>query len=617
MTPEKTLVRDEAAVRLAALAAGLCQDSGIGLEVDERHWAYDPVRRVILVAGPDLEVKGPEYCAGVLAHEVSHYYISRYTWLQVEFPSSSLLFFLLNGIEDPRVNTWIRRRYPGTDAWLTRVAELDMRTEAPSPPLADILIFVFECAREEWARWQPAQPGRLPPRVALALEQTRRARQTYAELLPPPDLDATAAGPDLEQRYREEVWPLLLQTAPRSMPTPTEQAIRLNAWQALRLAEHDILPAAARLLEGDIDRLASLFRRERGQLRMALEAVRTGDQCALEALFVRAAPDLPDGQPPVADPELRQLALRLIEAWLAGWRGSGRGRGTPLIDPESRESRPAAERKEAEPLQPIQLQPPRTAYDQTLRRMASQIDRLTRHIEEVLRPARRLHEGRGYPSGSRPDLRRLMACEADPREYNRLWRRKTIPHRRSTAVSLLIDLSGSMRGEKSGAALAGTVLLAESLHRLDVPFAINGFQDVLIPFCDFGEGLTPRVCRAIGELPAEINGTRAGGNNKPLYNDDGPCLLEAAAGVSQRPESDRLLVVVSDGIPEGRRSGEADLHQAVATLKDPRLGLRLTGIGLGPNTEHVRRFYPDSVANVPVEQFAAEIGKLLERVLLQ
>jgi hypothetical protein len=159
-------------------------------------------------------------------------------------------------------------------------------------------------------------------------------------------------------------------------------------------------------------------------------------------------------------------------------------------------------------------------------------------------------------------------------------------------------------------------------HRLSIPIALVGFQDVLIPFCDFGDGLTAGVRQALGQLPREINGDRLGGNNKPSYNDDGPCLREAAGRLLRWPATDRLLLVVSDGLPEGRRSSPADLHAAVRELRGGGTsgggqGLKLIGIGLGPGTEHVRDFYPESVASVPVPQFAQEIGGLLRRCLLQ
>jgi hypothetical protein len=115
-------------------------------------------------------------------------------------------------------------------------------------------------------------------------------------------------------------------------------------------------------------------------------------------------------------------------------------------------------------------------------------------------------------------------------------------------------------------------------------------------------------------LPEEVSGARLGGNNCPEYNDDGPCVLEAAEELLCQPVRQRVLIVVSDGLPEGRRSVPDDLHGAVGELSGIR-GLRLVGIGLGPNTEHVRNFYPESIANVRPQRLADEIGALLRRAL--
>jgi hypothetical protein len=157
--------------RLAALAAGLCQDAGVGLEVTRSpEWVWDPIRRVMVVAGPDLEQRGPEFCTGVLAHEVGHYYISRHGWFSVNFPLVSVLRYVMNGLEDGRVNTWMRRRYPGSDPWLKRVAELEW-SQPDDEPLPKVIEFARECAREAWLGWSPAPPGAVAPEVAAALRR--------------------------------------------------------------------------------------------------------------------------------------------------------------------------------------------------------------------------------------------------------------------------------------------------------------------------------------------------------------------------------------------------------------------------------------------------------------
>src|ERR1700678_2212148 len=114
--------------RLSSLAAGLCLDARVRLEAGKGGLRYLPERRVIRVDRRDLEHKGAIYCAGVLAHEVGHFHISRYHLFRVPFPSEQVLGQVLNGIEDPRVNTWVQRRYPGTPPWFRLLGDVDGRT---------------------------------------------------------------------------------------------------------------------------------------------------------------------------------------------------------------------------------------------------------------------------------------------------------------------------------------------------------------------------------------------------------------------------------------------------------------------------------------------------------
>jgi cobalamin biosynthesis protein CobT len=255
------------------------------------------------------------------------------------------------------------------------------------------------------------------------------------------------------------------------------------------------------------------------------------------------------------------------------------------------------------------------SYESIHRRISGQVQQLAASVEANLQPMRRLDDRRGFASGHRPDLRRVMRSEADERERDKVWLRKIVPTRWSVAFSLLVDLSGSMQGAKVDAATCGAVLLAETLHRLRVPFAVNGFQDTIIPFCRFDDAFADEVRIHLAEMPLEVAGQRPGGNNRPSWNDDGPCLLAAAEELLDLPYQEKMLIVVSDGLPEGSRSTADDLHKAVAELRATGAGLQLLGIGLGPGTDHVRQFYPTCVASVPVERLAEEIGQLLQQSL--
>jgi hypothetical protein len=595
---------------LSALAAGLCQDAGIGVELGPR-WAWDAARRVLIVAETDLRSRGADWCAAVLAHEVGHYFVTRHHLFAVPFPLPEALPVLMNGLEDPRANAWIVGRYPGTARWLARLDE-----EPPPDPVPAFLAFCRECAREPLRDWRPS--GREAALVAEALAETRDARRRYAQTLPPTDLTLPPEA-DLLDRYRAEVWPAV---ATRDVPSLVEMLTRLRALEALRIAREEILPVAARLLLQDVEQLRRYLDSGPDRRAEAERSLSSGDRSAVQRMVSEAQSQ--SGSACEPKPGSQEVAKRMLGACCKCSSASEQPgiAGRPLIAPSSAPPVGQCEMPgrglpdpgaEAPPPR-LRLPPATSTYDRALNRVAGQLHHLTSVLEDLLRPKRRLHETAGFRSGHRLDLRRVMAFEADPRQWDKLWRRKSIPDRHQTVVSLLVDLSGSMHGPKTDAAQAGTVLMAEALHRLGIPFAINGFQDRLIRFADFHDGLTERVQRAVGEMPLEVSGRRPGGNNTPSYNDDGPCLREAAEQLLSAPADDRILIVVSDGMPAGRRSTEQDLRNVVRLLvREPRL--RLIGVGIGPDTDHVRDFYPHSRASVPLERFAGTLAELLRAVL--
>ena len=584
--------------RLAALAAGLCQDAGIEIEVRDGGWAWDPIRRVISVSAQDLAQRGADYCAGVITREAGHYHLTRHPLFPLQFRSLTAGRALLDALDAPRVTDWMAQRYPGTRRWTQAVAD---ESRSPRGPAPYFIRFVRECVAEPLRGWTPSTQD-IPEGVALALEYTRPARMHYANFVPDVDFDPFAHA-HLLFEFQRQVRPAL--TAPGWIPPRWEQLVQLRALEALRFAEEYILPIAEQLLDADQAAVERFLNASPGALEAAQCQLCDGNVDSL----IRDA--LTADFPAVPVPDwLKDLAKELLEAHLRGTKIRV-VRGRPSDRKHPSEYRPT------QPPPPLKLAPVRpTHYDRAHRRVADQIHRLARHLGEILRPRRRSRLRAGYPTGRRVDLRKLMQFEADPRRYNELWARTTIPDRRNVAVSLLVDLSGSMDGAKAESAVLGTILMAETLAQLDIPFAINGFQDVLIPLCRFGDGLDSGVRRAIAEIPQEVGGGRRGGNNVPAYNDDGPCLQSAAEELLAYPASERILVVVSDGLPEGRHSDADDLRRVIDRLSGDDVPLELIALGLGPDTGHVSNFYPEAVANVPVERFSDEIGRLVERIVI-
>jgi hypothetical protein len=189
------------------------------------------------------------------------------------------------------------------------------------------------------------------------------------------------------------------------------------------------------------------------------------------------------------------------------------------------------------------------------------------------------------------------------------------PDKKNYAFTLLVDLSGSMAGEKIEETFKAIVLLSEVLNRLGIEFEVLGFQDEVIVFKRFEEKLSDGLRKKISGMPGEVQNRNPGGHNKAGYNDDGPCLEEASNGISKRRAKDKFLIVLSDGEPCGRRSSSSDLIKAVEKIEKAGK-INLIGLGLGKGTDHVKRFYPISFPNLNIENLGDELSKILEDIIL-
>jgi cobalamin biosynthesis protein CobT len=170
-----------------------------------------------------------------------------------------------------------------------------------------------------------------------------------------------------------------------------------------------------------------------------------------------------------------------------------------------------------------------------------------------------------------------------------------------------------MSGEKIEQGFRGVVLVAEVLERLGVAFAVYGFQDALIPFKGFGDRLDAVARTRIGEMPAEVLGARRGGHNRPQHNWDGPVLDQAALLMRGRAGTP-ILMVVSDGEPSGPDDGERHLRHVVRKITEAN-DVLLVGVGVGPGTDHVARYYPVYLANVPLAELPAALGASIDGLL--
>jgi cobaltochelatase CobT len=195
---------------------------------------------------------------------------------------------------------------------------------------------------------------------------------------------------------------------------------------------------------------------------------------------------------------------------------------------------------------------------------------------------------------------------------------------RAAAFSLLVDESASMKGqEKFKVATKAAVLLGETLELLDVPLEIIGYSTA-----DFEAraamqlGLTPaheyrhmrcsrlehRIYKRFSEPYASAH-LRLTGIQPRCNNWDEEHLMFAFQRLQERQEPRKLMVVISDGQP----NGDADnLIHTVERIE--RQGVKVIGIGVG--ADFVCQIYPHAIVVKDFRQMAEELLHILEREFL-
>ena len=202
------------------------------------------------------------------------------------------------------------------------------------------------------------------------------------------------------------------------------------------------------------------------------------------------------------------------------------------------------------------------------------------------------------------DTARLARVVADPTQPLSFKRERDFPFR-DTVVTLLIDNSGSMRGNPIRVAAMSTDILARTLERCQVRTEILGFTTR-----DWMGGRPGKKWRARGRQPnpgrlnelrhivyksADTPWRRARKSLGLMLRDellkeniDGEALLWASERLLARPERRRILMVISDGNPLDHATQDANppdylerhLCQVIAQIEG-RGEIELLAIGIG------------------------------------
>lgn len=280
--------------------------------------------------------------------------------------------------------------------------------------------------------------------------------------------------------------------------------------------------------------------------------------------------------------------------------------------------------------------------DELIGKHAGRTAVIARKLELMLMDNCRDHWEGGLRSG-RLDKRSLVRAGAFAAQD--VFARKVEERRTEAAVSILMDMSGSMTGDrKMYVARDVMLILSQALDRTGVAFEVNGFASLGDAKAHTGGSSMSRswgrTCRldtyrfkGWNDTYRQSRGVMAGfaslvGGDNP----DPDAIIDATARLLSRPERKKVLLVLSDGspayshtmprqdfseLPPGEHKHMA-YYQFRATKRAvadaEKVGVKTIGIGILDDS--VKLFYPRNAVINSLEDLAGETLDQIAAALL-
>ncbi|MCD9553447.1 VWA domain-containing protein [Photobacterium carnosum] len=177
----------------------------------------------------------------------------------------------------------------------------------------------------------------------------------------------------------------------------------------------------------------------------------------------------------------------------------------------------------------------------------------------------------------------------------------------NTAITILLDDSGSMKNEKGQVAASATLALIKALEPINFvstsveTFGTESSSNIVYKVKDFNESANQCADRLSEHLAY-------GGGYTPLLTG----LWSGLRSISQRKEARKILIVITDGEPD-ERPRCTELINRIRTSQ----GVEVFGIGIGDANTLVKPLFGEqyAVSIKKIDQLASEIFKLSEQIL--
>ena len=199
----------------------------------------------------------------------------------------------------------------------------------------------------------------------------------------------------------------------------------------------------------------------------------------------------------------------------------------------------------------------------------------------------------------------------------RVFKSKVINNTLNAAVTVLVDMSGSMSGDKTLFSCKAAVLLNQVFFVLKVPCEIIGFTDANFK----AKGFLPIIYlyKPFSTLNLSTDNlvSYIGASSKAMKgNPDGDAILWAYDRLIKRKEKKKLLIVMSDGQPAASIWATNLAAYTRQVIQEIEVQKKVEIYGLGLLDESVKEYYKHNSTVSTAEEIPTKLLELIERKLL-
>lgn len=244
-------------------------------------------------------------------------------------------------------------------------------------------------------------------------------------------------------------------------------------------------------------------------------------------------------------------------------------------------------------------------------------ENFAQQVRKLIQIKSRAQTQYGVKKGKLDQSRLSRICFNAPGFNERVFKNKIENKILDAAITVLVDMSGSMGGGKAFYALASTLLLNEVCSTLNIPLEIIGFTDDAERYAEYVPAMF--VYKSFSDLKVSSDDLKdyfATSSSHMCGNPDGENIIWAHDRLIKRKEKKKMLVVMSDGSPAASKSSCGLERFTLKVIREIEKTKKVDIYGLGLCSPSVQEYYKsNSVIDIP-EEIPSKLLSLIERKIL-